>query len=1034
MLIKTSISIRISLTAMALCLLCTEAISQFAYDWGGSYGSANMEEANDMCIDSDGNAYVTGAFAGTVDFDPSPATFNLTSNGGSLDIYVAKYDVAGNLVWAKTIGVTPNEDRAYKIVADNQGHIYVGGAFAYGGDTADFDPGPGVANLTTTGNFDAYIAKYDTDLNYIWAKNMASQNNDHLSSIGVDDDLNVYIGVTYSQIGVDFDPGPGVASLGLVSPWESALAKYDVNGNFVWVKNLLAGSGWEWSADMAFDAQQNVYVVSHFSDTADFDPGSGTDNHSAGPNSFDVSIQKLDPQGNYIWGAQLGGNGDDVGPAIEMNATDDAFYVVSRLTPGGNLESGNNNNTSFGNNGQMDIWLGKLDLDGNLIWGNTAGGNLDEFTTDLTLDDCENVYICGGIASASVDMDWGTSSFILSSQGGFDGFVSKYTKDGCFLDAFSAGNTNDGYFSGANLFPQDNTLRIAGLFVGTADFDPQSPIANETVVGGGGNDVVVASYTQGGIVVPAPTVLDNSIEVCQGQDVLCIANPSNCAIKNWFNVPNGGTTIETGDTLAVLNVQQNQTFYVEQALCSTTSIRVPVNIIVSTSTPYNNPVSICAGQVYNFNGNSYSVAGSYSDTLQTALGCDSIVNTILSLAPSPDAGFEIGGTPDCNDLCYQVIYTGATQQSDMASINWDSGNANSSQILEPSFCYVVSGLYIVHLSITNNLGCIATQTDSLLVTVPPPGNIYPNTQSICDGEYYTVNGNNYSIDGTYFDSLQTIHGCDSIVKTILTVLPLPDVAISQSTIDICDTLCYRFSYSGSAAPGSIFNYAWFFDNGAPLLGDSIEYCFGNTDNHEVTLSMMDMNGCSASATLEVDFNSVVYPQSIFEYSMVPYNNENSITVENLSQDATEYWWRVTYGSEEDSNTDFEPQFVVAQEAYYCIQLAVASAAGCIDTSYVCFDYPINEDFYMPNAFTPDNDGVNDQFFPVFSIEPSDYEFSIYNRYGEKIYATTDPSEVWTGNTNGGKYFVPNGVYEWQLKYKNRSNEVFQKMGHLTLVR
>ncbi len=1006
------------------------ALSQFSYSWSGSYGNFNPEEANDMCIDSDGNSYVAGAFWGTVDFDPSPVTFNLTSSGGT-DIYVAKFDPSGNLVWAKTIGVTANDDRANKIVADDQGHIYVGGAYSYGNDAGDFDPGPGVANLTSNGNIDAFIAKYDSDLNFIWAKNVASQNNDHLSSIGVDDDLNVYIGVTYSQIGVDFDPGTGVASLDLVSPWESAVAKFDINGNFVWAKTILSGSGWEWSTDMAFDGQQNLYVTSHFSENADFDPGPGVDNHDAGAGTFDVSIQKFDPQGNYIWGAQLGGNGDDVGPSIEMNASDDAIYITSRLTPNANLET-NNTNTPFGNNGQMDIWVGKLDLDGNLIWGNTAGGSLDEFTTDLTLDDCENVYVCGGLASTPVDMDWGASDFLLSSLGSYDGFVSKYTKDGCFLDAFTVGNPGEDYLLSANLYTPDNTLRITNRFAEGLDFDPQAAVAEENP--GGPAFLGVASYNQGGIAVPAPTVADNSIEVCQGQDVLCIANPSNCTIKNWFNVPTGGTSIQTGDTLEVLNVQQNLTFYVEQALCSAVSNRVPVNIIVSPSSTSSNPVSICTGQVYNFNGNTYSIAGTYHDTLQTALGCDSIVNTTLTFTPSPSAAFQISATPDCNDLCYQADYTGSTPQSDMASIAWDSGNSNSSQLLEPSFCYAVSGLYIVHLSITNTQGCTSVQTDSLEVIAPPPGNIYPNLQSICAGEYYIVNGNNYSISGTYNDSLQTVYGCDSIVQTILSVLPLPDVAISQSTVDLCDTLCYRFIYSGNAAPGSILNYAWFFDNGAPVLGDSIQFCFNNTNSHEVTLSMVDLNNCSASATIDVSFNSVIYPQSIFEYSIAPNNTENTITVENLSLNAVEYWWVVSYGSEENSNTDFEPSFAVEQEEYYCIELAVASAQGCIDTSYVCFDYPINEDFYIPNAFTPDNDGVNDQFFPVFSIVPSEYEFNIYNRYGERIYATTDPQDVWTGNSSGGKHFVPDGVYEWQLKYKNRSNEVFQKTGHLTLIR
>jgi gliding motility-associated-like protein len=99
---------------------------------------------------------------------------------------------------------------------------------------------------------------------------------------------------------------------------------------------------------------------------------------------------------------------------------------------------------------------------------------------------------------------------------------------------------------------------------------------------------------------------------------------------------------------------------------------------------------------------------------------------------------------------------------------------------------------------------------------------------------------------------------------------------------------------------------------------------------------------------------------------------------------------------------------------YKIQLSVMDSNGCSDhyvMSVFVQDYLF---WYLPNSFTPDGDGVNDVFIPVFSIAPKNYSLQIFNRIGEMVFNSADPSEVWQGGKGQGEYYCPNGIYSWRM--------------------
>lgn len=328
--------------------------------WAKSFGAFAHDYGNGIALDPSGNVVVTGAFNGTVDFDPGPAVFNLNSGGGQ-HIYVLKLDADGNFIWAKNAGSTTQTAAALDVAVSLTGNVYVTGFF---GGTADFDPGAGIFNLTSAGNGDAFVLKLNTAGNFVWAKRMGSSNiswSESGQGIEVDGAENVYSsGVFYTT--TDFDPGAGTFNLTSAGQYDIYYQKLDAAGNFVWAKKV-GGTGYEQINDLTMDAAGNLYSTGQYDGTADFDPGAGTANLTAvGGN--DIYVNKLDASGNYVWARSAGstdfnerGNGVTVDASGNVYFTG-GFHSVADFDPGAAV-----NNLTAGGSG--DIFLAKYDASGN---------------------------------------------------------------------------------------------------------------------------------------------------------------------------------------------------------------------------------------------------------------------------------------------------------------------------------------------------------------------------------------------------------------------------------------------------------------------------------------------------------------------------------------------------------------------------------------------------------------------------------------------------------------------------------------------
>lgn len=447
-------------------------------EWAKSFGGTGSDLGASIAVDGEGNVYTIGAFQGTVDVDPGAATFNLTAAGES-DVFIVKSNASGNFVWARALGGT-SKDQAYSLALDGSGNVYLTGGFQ---GTADFDPGAGVLQLTSSGSYDFFIAKLTTGGNLVWAKAMGGAFRDFGYFIDVDAAGNVYTTGEYAGT-VDMDPGSGSFNLTSVGTSDVFVSKLDASGNFVWAKSMGGVNEFTVAYGLALDDAGNVYTSGKFQGTGDFDPGAGVFSlTSAGDN--DVFITKLDNNGNFVWAKSMGGALSDVSSYVAVDGSGNVYTTgVFRGTSDFNPGAGVFNLFAGGDGG---IFLSKLDANGNFVWAKVMAGTVYGFGFALALDEAGNVFTTGYF-EGTFDFDPGAGTFNLTPAGLYDVFISKIDAGGNLLWAKSIGGTEDELCYSIAV-DAAGSIYATGEFRGTVDFDPDA--ATFDLTSGGGADVFV---------------------------------------------------------------------------------------------------------------------------------------------------------------------------------------------------------------------------------------------------------------------------------------------------------------------------------------------------------------------------------------------------------------------------------------------------------------------------------------------------------------------------------------------------------------
>lgn len=445
---------------LAACLLFLSgftAISQPpAWDWAYAVGGAGSDNANAVTNDASGNVYVAGFFFSSVDFNPGTAAVTLNATGMS-DVFVTKSDPAGNLLWAARLGGS-SLDFAWGATTDNQDNVIITGSFS---GTADFDPGPGVLNLTASAWSDVFVVKLDPSGNLLWAKSMGSSDNDDFGySVDADASGNIYITGTFSG-NADFDPGSPVYSLVSAGGSDVFICKLTSSGAFAWARRV-GGAGLESGNCVVSDPAGNLFITGYFSGTADFNPSVSAVYTLTATGLFDCFVLRLDASGDFGWANALGGADDDYGTSLAFSASSD-LYVLGAFagTVDFNPGSGVYNLTT---SGDKDVFLCKFSAaSGNFMWARAWGGSGIDEGLAVATDAQSAVYVTGRFTGIA-DLDPGTGVFNAASAGWTDIYVMKLSSTGLFSWARTAGSIND---EAGKSIALDNMGRVfvAGNFV-----------------------------------------------------------------------------------------------------------------------------------------------------------------------------------------------------------------------------------------------------------------------------------------------------------------------------------------------------------------------------------------------------------------------------------------------------------------------------------------------------------------------------------------------------------------------------------------
>jgi len=519
------LSILISMILLSLHFTSFAQSFLWAKNFGGPSGNV---EGHSLTVDNLGNVYTLGTFTNTVDFDPNSGVYNVTASPID-DIFIQKLDALGNFVWVKQIGIPAPFTRVFSIASDPTGNLFIVGQFS---GTIDFDPGPAVFNLTPTfGGSATFILKLDTNGNFKWVKTMdvvAGFGHVHGRAICSDNSGNVYT-TGFFENTVDFDPNSGISNLTAASN-DLFILKLDSNGNYVWAKGI--GSVFDKTEGKAIsvDNSGNVYTTGYYSTPTDFDPGTGVFTMNNLDYSDDIFVLKLNSSGNFVWAKSMGGSSQyDLAYDITVDGignvyTTGVFSGTADFDPG----PGISNLTGIGTTNNNNIFISKLDVNGDFVWAKQMGGSGTDVPKSIRVDGNGNVYTTGYFQN-TVDFDPGPGILNFTSTGPYDDiYIQKLDAAGNLLWAanFDGGNRDRGHD-----LALDNLGNVytTGYFRQTIDFNPGFGTNNLTTVGS--RDAFVLKVNE--------------------VSVLGMKNLEEVTIKMYPNPTSGLITIDLGNTTDV---------------------------------------------------------------------------------------------------------------------------------------------------------------------------------------------------------------------------------------------------------------------------------------------------------------------------------------------------------------------------------------------------------------------------------------------------------------------------------------------------
>ncbi len=464
------------LILVAICLLSSASFTQVPnWAWAKSAGGSNIDVARCIAVDATGNVFVTGWFYSR---NISFGSISLTNVSflDDKDIFLVKYDASGNVVWAKSAGGNI-EDFANSISVNNSGNIYITGYFnsdtlnigelslsKIGGTNifyakydangnvlwaknevgAPFEGESSIAEYADgfvylvgeSGSYkkdynteisrnvldlDILVRKYNGDGNEVWSKTAQGNLNDYANSVAVDTSGNVYVAGHFESASIKF----GAITLVNYGYNDIFLVKYNASGSVQWARCPSWGNNEDKANSVATDMIGNCYIAGAFSSDSISFAGNTLINANAGDfGREDIFLVKYDASGNVLWAKSAGGLTRDKAYSIITDANGDLYLAGSFESEHITFGTFVLTNTGGGGLNQADIFLVKFDDSGNVLWATSTGvaqNNQEGVAYSVATDITGNIFLSGMFEGNN--LPFGTYS--LENAGGYDAFLAK---------------------------------------------------------------------------------------------------------------------------------------------------------------------------------------------------------------------------------------------------------------------------------------------------------------------------------------------------------------------------------------------------------------------------------------------------------------------------------------------------------------------------------------------------------------------------------------------------------------------------------
>ncbi len=705
------------------------------WEWAKGAGGTVDDKGSRVATDPLGNVYIVGQFMSpTIVFGGTTLT-NAGGNGGTSDIFIAKYDSTGTVLWAKRAGGT-SLDAATSLAIDALGNVYVTGTFsspilAFGANT-----------LINAGNQDILLLKYDATGTELWADCAGGGADDVASYVTTDALGNIYVTGYFISPFFIVDP---IDTLTNTSNGyqDTYLVKYDSMGNVLWAKSAV---GPETANSIAISSTGDIYVTGRAGNTSlVFDTVNLTTTGTA------MYVVKFNSVGNVLWAKSNDGTASMEGFSVAVDVNGSVYVTGSWSAAALTFDT-----ITLNFSGMFDIFIVKYDSMGNVLWARTEGGNGNEGSSTVVTDAANNIYVTGGFGFAS-SIVFGTTTLVDS--GGYDLFVLKYDSSGNMLWAKSAGGSGD---EGGNslAISSGGDIYVTGRYTGSTISFGAATLTN---AGTNSADVFVAKLLGDNNVWPGDTdnnfFVDNTdllpIGLFYGQTGLLRASVSNIWQPNYaadwgqgqpngFNIKhadcNGDGTIDSNDTFAI-----NLNFNLIHAISSEHNYNVQrtsaSDIYFVTSSNTYNPgdmvdIEVWAGSNANPVSGLYGLAFNINYTASfVQSGTESITYPVSWLGTPGIDAIKISKTDALANTAYCAItrinHTNASGYGKIADFKFQvSSSVTSSSVLNLSVSNYVANDSVGVPIIFNTI------KDSLMIHVSGAGvselengggvSIYPN--------------------------------------------------------------------------------------------------------------------------------------------------------------------------------------------------------------------------------------------------------------------------------------------------------------------